>query len=409
MDFALRHVDLHTRFLCTRDELIEEVVWADDEKNEENVAGRNVVVAGQILRKQKFLPEQYRDVVEACVEVADEAVEKIAPKSSVFPEEIARRILFLALAIKKLEAAFEDGLVVAPSDKGPELTAKTAHVFEAFSDFMEDKGFDRYDHEKRFARDKWFWIALFERHGYSCGGGLGTKRSSGFLVTGDRAVVSNGILPDVDLSDFAVFKGRTRLGMVTNALMNYAGDGVKDELTNDIIDRLDRTGKKIRVPREIKRWMIEHRRRLSDKVWDTNPNFKRGRMDFFQERAGWPAWDALRAFEDVQPPASTVDDDAESVGTEGVSDAAAPTPENAAAFLSSGLAVLSPEGYVKVKDFRQAYLGRYLGEPFWQAGKGRTTVEELRALFEARGIEFVTNKKVKGVKGDWVKGVELRA
>eukprot|EP00899_Mesostigma_viride_P000392 jgi/Mesvir1/10353/Mv10554-RA.1 len=311
--------------------------------------------------------------------------------------------------------------------KGPEHTSKTARVFEAFSDFVEDKGFPRYDHEKRFHQDKRFWNALFERHGYSCGGGLGTKRTSGFLVNDDRGVVPNGMMADVDLSDFAVFKGRTRLGMVTGALMKYAGDGVKDEVTNEIIDRLDRTGvedlgteekyktchlhaiflvmmqKKARVPRDIKRWMVEHRRRLSDKVWDTNPNFKRGRMDFFHERARWPLWDALRTFEDQDAPECPVDSFPERVSD------AAPTPENAEAFLSSSLVTLSKDGHAKVKDFRKAYLGQFLGDQAWHAGKGRTTVGDLRALFEPHGIEFMTDKKFKGVKADWVKGLELRA
>eukprot|EP00899_Mesostigma_viride_P001632 jgi/Mesvir1/1146/Mv17653-RA.1 len=329
----------------------------------------------------------------------------------------------------RLARLFHEFLETDRVVKGPEHTAKTARVFEAFSDFMEDKGGDRYDHEARFQQDKRFWNALFERHGYSCGGGLGTKRTTGFFVNDNRGVVSNGVMSDLDLSDFAVFKGRTRLGMVAGALMKYAGDGVKDELTNEIIDRLDRTGvenlgteekyktchlhalflvmaqKKARVPREVKRWMLEHRRRLSDKVWDMNPNFKRGRMDFFHERARWPPWDSLRTFEDEDAPDRP--DPAVPERASEAAPAAVPTLENAEAFLASPLVVLCKDGYTKVKDFRKAYLGQFLGDPLWHAGKGRTTVEDLRAIFEPSGIEFVSDKKIKGVKADWVKGVRL--
>eukprot|EP00899_Mesostigma_viride_P029743 jgi/Mesvir1/9954/Mv05746-RA.1 len=242
----------------------------------------------------------------------------------------------------RLARLFHEFLETDRVVKGPEHTAKTARVFEAFSDFMEDKG--------------------------------GT------------------VMSDLDLSDFAVFKGRTRLGMVAGALMKYAGDGVKDELTNEIIDRLDRTGvenlgteekyktchlhalflvmaqKKARVPREVKRWMLEHRRRLSDKVWDMNPNFKRGRMDFFHERARWPPWDSLRTFEDEDAPDRP--DPAVPERASEAAPAAVPTLENAEAFLASPLVVLCKDGYTKVKDFRKAYLGQFLGDPLWHAGKG---------------------------------------
>eukprot|EP00899_Mesostigma_viride_P013456 jgi/Mesvir1/22110/Mv18713-RA.1 len=406
MERALRLVDFYTRHLSACDEIVLERVSIDEDEVAECCVGKNVVIAGQIIRKQKFPEGDWKDVLEVCVEAADEAIEKIALKSMSATsrhasssdmatdwsseddrarvDELLRALdepLYRSLTDEETRLArlFHEFLETDRVVKGPEHTAKTARVFEAFSDFMEDKG--------------------------------GT------------------VMSDLDLSDFAVFKGRTRLGMVAGALMKYAGDGVKDELTNEIIDRLDRTGvenlgteekyktchlhalflvmaqKKARVPREVKRWMLEHRRRLSDKVWDMNPNFKRGRMDFFHERARWPPWDSLRTFEDEDAPDRP--DPAVPERASEAAPAAVPTLENAEAFLASPLVVLCKDGYTKVKDFRKAYLGQFLGDPLWHAGKGRTTVEDLRAIFEPSGIEFVSDKKIKGVKADWVKGVRL--
>eukprot|EP00899_Mesostigma_viride_P021559 jgi/Mesvir1/29404/Mv09312-RA.1 len=360
MERALRLVDFYTRHLSACDEIVLERVSVDEDEVAEYCVGKNVVIAGQIIRKQKFPEGDWKDVLEVCVEAADEAIEKIALKSMSATsrhasssdmatdwsseddrarvDELLRALdepLYRSLTDEETRLArlFHEFLETDRVVKGPEHTAKTARVFEAFSDFMEDKG--------------------------------GT------------------VMSDLDLSDFAVFKGRTRLGMVAGALMKYAGDGVKDELTNEIIDRLDRTGvenlgteekyktchlhalflvmaqKKARVPREVKRWMLEHRRRLSDKVWDMNPNFKRGRMDFFHERARWPPWDSLRTFEDEDAPDRP--DPAVPERASEAAPAAVPTLENAEAFLASPLVVLCKDGYTKVKDFRKAYLGQFLG------------------------------------------------
>eukprot|EP00899_Mesostigma_viride_P000320 jgi/Mesvir1/10289/Mv01657-RA.1 len=360
MERALRLVDFYTRHLSACDEIVLERVSIDEDEVAEYCVGKNVVIAGQIIRKQKFPEGDWKDVLEVCVEAADEAIEKIALKSMSATsrhasssdmatdwsseddrarvDELLRALdepLYRSLTDEETRLArlFHEFLETDRVVKGPEHTAKTARVFEAFSDFMEDKG--------------------------------GT------------------VMSDLDLSDFAVFKGRTRLGMVAGALMKYAGDGVKDELTNEIIDRLDRTGvenlgteekyktchlhalflvmaqKKARVPREVKRWMLEHRRRLSDKVWDMNPNFKRGRMDFFHERARWPPWDSLRTFEDEDAPDRP--DPAVPERASEAAPAAVPTLENAEAFLASPLVVLCKDGYTKVKDFRKAYLGQFLG------------------------------------------------
>eukprot|EP00899_Mesostigma_viride_P022021 jgi/Mesvir1/3002/Mv21619-RA.1 len=368
MERALRLVDFYTRHLSACDEIVLERVSIDEDEVAEYCVGKNVVIAGQIIRKQKFPEGDWKDVLEVCVEAADEAIEKIALKSMSATsrhasssdmatdwsseddrarvDELLRALdepLYRSLTDEETRLArlFHEFLETDRVVKGPEHTAKTARVFEAFSDFMEDKG--------------------------------GT------------------VMSDLDLSDFAVFKGRTRLGMVAGALMKYAGDGVKDELTNEIIDRLDRTGvenlgteekyktchlhalflvmaqKKARVPREVKRWMLEHRRRLSDKVWDMNPNFKRGRMDFFHERARWPPWDSLRTFEDEDAPDRP--DPAVPERASEAAPAAVPTLENAEAFLASPLVVLCKDGYTKVKDFRKAYLGQFLGTRYGTPGR----------------------------------------
>eukprot|EP00899_Mesostigma_viride_P012436 jgi/Mesvir1/21193/Mv21540-RA.1 len=360
MERALRLVDFYTRHLSACDEIVLERVSIDEDEVAEYCVGKNVVIAGQIIRKQKFPEGDWKDVLEVCVEAADEAIEKIALKSMSATsrhasssdmatdwsseddrarvDELLRALdepLYRSLTDEETRLArlFHEFLETDRVVKGPEHTAKTARVFEAFSDFMEDKG--------------------------------GT------------------VMSDLDLSDFAVFKGRTRLGMVAGALMKYAGDGVKDELTNEIIDRLDRTGvenlgteekyktchlhalflvmaqKKARVPREVKRWMLEHRRRLSDKVWDMNPNFKRGRMDFFHERARWPPWDSLRTFEDEDAPDRP--DPAVPERASEAAPAAVPTLENAEAFLASPLVVLCKDGYTKVKDFARPTSASFWG------------------------------------------------
>eukprot|EP00899_Mesostigma_viride_P003575 jgi/Mesvir1/13218/Mv06174-RA.1 len=219
MERALRLVDFYTRHLSACDEIVLERVSIDEDEVAECCVGKNVVIAGQIIRKQKFPEGDWKDVLEVCVEAADEAIEKIALKSMSATsrhasssdmatdwsseddrarvDELLRALdepLYRSLTDEETRLArlFHEFLETDRVVKGPEHTAKTARVFEAFSDFMEDKG--------------------------------GT------------------VMSDLDLSDFAVFKGRTRLGMVAGALMKYAGDGVKDELTNEIIDRLDRTG-----------------------------------------------------------------------------------------------------------------------------------------------------------------------
>eukprot|EP00899_Mesostigma_viride_P003499 jgi/Mesvir1/1314/Mv22537-RA.1 len=372
MERALRLVDFYTRHLSACDEIVLERVSIDEDEVAEYCVGKNVVIAGQIIRKQKFPEGDWKDVLEVCVEAADEAIEKIALKSMSATsrhasssdmatdwsseddrarvDELLRALdepLYRSLTDEETRLArlFHEFLETDRVVKGPEHTAKTARVFEAFSDFMEDKG--------------------------------GT------------------VMSDLDLSDFAVFKGRTRLGMVAGALMKYAGDGVKDELTNEIIDRLDRTGvenlgteekyktchlhalflvmaqKKARVPREVKRWMLEHRRRLSDKVWDMNPNFKRGRMDFFHERARWPPWDSLRTFEDEDAPDRP--DPAVPERASEAAPAAVPTLENAEAFLASPLVVLCKDGYTKVKDF-----ARPTSASFWVTRYGTPGREDDR-------------------------------
>eukprot|EP00899_Mesostigma_viride_P003576 jgi/Mesvir1/13219/Mv06175-RA.1 len=82
-------------------------------------------------------------------------------------------------------------------------------------------------------------------------------------------------------------------------------------------------------------------------------------MDFFHERARWPPWDSLRTFEDEDAPDRP--DPAVPERASEAAPAAVPTLENAEAFLASPLVVLCKDGYTKVKDFRKAYLGQFLG------------------------------------------------
>eukprot|EP00899_Mesostigma_viride_P004332 jgi/Mesvir1/138/Mv03473-RA.1 len=107
MERALRLVDFYTRHLSACDEIVLERVSVDEDEVAEYCVGKNVVIAGQIIRKQKFPEGDWKDVLEVCVEAADEAIEKIALKSSVFPEQVAGRILLLASSIKRVGSAFE--------------------------------------------------------------------------------------------------------------------------------------------------------------------------------------------------------------------------------------------------------------------------------------------------------------
>eukprot|EP00899_Mesostigma_viride_P011510 jgi/Mesvir1/2035/Mv06245-RA.1 len=315
-------------------------------------------------------------------------------------------------------------------NKGPTLTSSTERVFTAFSDFMEDKGFPRYDHASEFRADKWLWNALFERHGFSCGGGLGTKRTTGFAVNNSRDPVVFGEVREADLSDFRVFCGKTRLALVANALLRYAGDLVSDELVNEIIDSFDRTGvnnlttderyrtahlhalflglveNDVPVPVDVKAWMIEHRAKLSEKVHSYNPGFKRSKStDFFQEYLRWPPWDALRTVEKRVKRPDEEEDEPCCLPSPTVRTV---TPEKAAEFVKLPSVSLEPDGWTKMKDFRNAFLGAFLHEEP-AAGKGRPTLDDLRLVFEPLGLEFVTNKRHEGVRSDWVKGIRIFA
>eukprot|EP00899_Mesostigma_viride_P018615 jgi/Mesvir1/26755/Mv20531-RA.1 len=313
-------------------------------------------------------------------------------------------------------------------NKGPTLTSSTERVFSVFSDFMEDKGFPRYDHANEFRSDKCFWNALFERHGFSCGGGLGMKRTTGFAVNTSRDPVVFGEVGKTDLSDFRVFCGKTRLALVANALLRYAGDLVSDELVNEIIDAFDRTGvnnlttderyrtahlhalflgmveNDVPVPADVKAWMIEHRERLSEKVYSYNPGFKRPKAaDFFQENLRWPPWDALRC---IEKRARGDEDDEEEETSEVSMPSGVITPEKAAEFLQLPSVSLDADAWTKMKDFRNAFLGGFLHEEP-AAGKGRFTLEELRNVFTPLGLDFITNKRRDGVRSDWVKGIRI--
>eukprot|EP00899_Mesostigma_viride_P004530 jgi/Mesvir1/14078/Mv20409-RA.1 len=314
-------------------------------------------------------------------------------------------------------------------NKGPTLSASTERVFDAFSDFLEDRNFARYDHFSRFQEDKWFWNALFDRYGFSTGGGLGSKRTSGFSVNGSRdlkdACTESVSLedPDPDRCDFRVFCGKTRLSLVTNALMKYAGDLVSDEVLNEIIDAFDRTGVNnltteeryrtshlhglvtamaengVSVPEAVRDWIVDHRAALSEKIYSHNAQFRRSRSgDFFQETLRWQRWDALLRSTDKRRHTESEEESSseiESVYT-----------TKAAEFMQLENVKQDPEAWVKMKDFRQAFLVDFCGEDVSNR-KNAVTNEDLRTLFEPFGLKFFRNKRRDGVRSDWVNGITI--
>eukprot|EP00899_Mesostigma_viride_P027296 jgi/Mesvir1/7751/Mv11694-RA.1 len=300
--------------------------------------------------------------------------------------------------------------------KGPTLSSATEKVFEAFSDFLEDRGRERYDHVARFRKDKWFWNTLFERFGFSTGGGLGIKRTTGFCVTGSRDPVDDAVGTEVELFD--VFKGKSRLAMVASCLMNFAGDLVSDEVINELVDGIDRAGVNglttedryktsqlhasvtalvengIAVPPEMREWLLDHRAKMSEKVYSLNALKKSRSCDFFQDKLRWPPWDALassdgkRARRDEECWSSTVNS------------------ESAERFLGQECVSMDPDAWMKTTDFRKAFLGEFMGEDP-RARRGRPTNEDLKKLFEPFGLEFTPLTRRGDVRAEWVRGVRL--
>eukprot|EP00899_Mesostigma_viride_P014790 jgi/Mesvir1/23311/Mv21007-RA.1 len=396
----------------------------------------NLAACGRALAREKFLPEAFSEILHACAVTSDCAIERVMTKrknrdDAGDVEELERALvqpLYRALTDQEVRWAelFAEFLETNRVNKGPTLTSATERVFSVFSDFMEDKGFPRYDHANEFRSDKCFWNALFERHGFSCGGGLGMKRTTGFAVNTSRDPVAFGEVCKADLSDFRVFCGKTRLALVANALMRYAGDVVSDELVNEIIDAFDRTGvnnlttderyrtahlhalflgmveNDVPVPPDVKAWMIDHRARLSEKVYSHNPSFKRPKTgDFFQEQLRWGSWDALRCVE-KRARRDEEEEEEEEISTPSRN----VTPEKATEFLQLPSVSLDADGWTKMKDFRNAFLGGFLHEEP-AAGKGRPTLEDLRSVFGPLGLDFVSNKRRDGVRSDWVKGIRI--
>eukprot|EP00899_Mesostigma_viride_P014897 jgi/Mesvir1/23408/Mv21100-RA.1 len=289
--------------------------------------------AARALVKEKFLEEDFEAVLKGCLRLADHVIEELCPEDDARVAKLAYAIRYYVRAHRDAEAAcgpetllaalsaplyrdlteeerlhahvFADFVDSKRVNKGPTLSASTERVFDAFSDFLEDRNFPKYDHFSRFREDKWYWNALFDRYGFSTGGGLGSKRTSGFSVNGSRdpkdACTESVSLedPDPDRCDFRVFCGKPRLSLVTNALMKYAGDLVSDEVLNEIIDAFDRTGVNnltteeryrtshlhglvtamaengVSVPEAVRDWIVDHRAALSEKIYSHNAQFQR--------------------------------------------------------------------------------------------------------------------------------------